>query len=176
MNTIDKAYRGFHYVKFTGMLVSGTTIFLMMLLIVVDVATRNLFNSSIFGSYEITQYFLMPVAFFPTLAYAYSSGIMPRLEMFTSRLKLLAQRNIQIFMLVIEFLLFGMLTYFGWQYAISGTREQLGFSMKGGVVSYYPILYFIPLGFLLLSIEILFLIIKSFAKKEPLLKTTDILD
>ncbi|KZE38803.1 hypothetical protein AV656_07835 [Bhargavaea cecembensis] len=171
MRTVDQAYRAFHYVKFAGLLLSGTTIFFMMAFIVIDVVTRNLMGSSVFGSYEITQYFLMPLAFFPALAYAYGSGIMPKLEMLTNRLKPVMRRNIAILMMGIELVLFSLLTFYGWQYALSGTREQLGFSMKGGIVTYYPILYFIPLGFLLLSIEILFLIIKSFGQKEPVLET-----
>lgn len=174
MTAIDKAYRVFHYVKYAGMLLSGTTIFLMMAFIVIDVITRNLMGSSVFGSYEITQYFLMPLAVFPALAYAYSSGIMPRLEMFTGRLNPSAQLSISVFMMIVELILFSMLTYYGWQYAISGTQEQLGFSMKGGIVPYYPILYFIPLGFLLLTIEILFLIVKSISERKLALKSTDL--
>lgn len=170
---MNRAYSIFEKVKIGGLILSGTTIFLMMLFIVADVALRNLLNASLLGSYEITQYFLMPVAFFPGLAYAYSSGIMPRIEMFVMKLKKRFQRNIFLALLILELVLFLMLTFYGLQYALMGTQESLGFSMKGTIISYYPILYFVPLGFLLLSIEILFLLAKNVQSSTPTLTVND---
>jgi TRAP-type C4-dicarboxylate transport system permease small subunit len=170
---LNRAYKIFEKVKVGGLILSGITIFLMMLFIVADVALRNLLNASLLGSYEITQYFLMPLAFFPGLAYAYSSGIMPRIEMLVVKLKNRFQRNIFIALLIVELILFLMLTFYGLQYALIGTQEALGFSMKGTIITYYPILYFVPLGFLLLSIEILFLISKNFQSSTPTLSVND---
>ncbi|KKK39902.1 hypothetical protein WQ57_01085 [Mesobacillus campisalis] len=166
---MSRAYNVFEKVKIGGLILSGSTIFIMMLLIVGDVALRNLVNASLLGSYEITQYFLMPLAFFPGLAYAYGSGIMPRVEMMVVKLKNKFRRNIFLALLIFEFILFLMLTFYGFQYALIGTQESLGFSMKGTIITYYPILYFVPLGFLLLSIEILFLILKNFRTDTPTL-------
>ncbi|WP_156289636.1 TRAP transporter small permease [Oceanobacillus salinisoli] len=163
------AYKIFNKIKIGGLILSGSTIFIMMLFIVADVALRNMLNSSVLGSYEITEYLLMPLAFFPGLAFAYSSGIMPRVEMFVVKLKIGHQRNIFIALLILEMILFLLLTFYGFQYALTGTEEILGFSMKGTIIPYYPILYFVPLGFLLLSIEIFFLIIKNFQSEKPTL-------
>ncbi|MGM0903111.1 MAG: TRAP transporter small permease [Bacillota bacterium] len=171
---MNKAYKVFEHIKLGGLILSGSTIFIMMLFIVADVILRNLLNASLLGSYEITQYFLMPLAFFPGLAFAYSSGIMPRIEMFVVKLKIRHQHNIFMILLVLELILFLLLTFYGLQYALIGTQEMLGFSMKGTIISYYPILYFVPLGFLLLSIEILFLIIKNAHTKEPTLSVNKI--
>ncbi|WP_053362648.1 TRAP transporter small permease [Bacillus sp. FJAT-27251] len=170
---MSRAYNVFEKIKIGGLILSGSTIFIMMLLIVGDVALRNLVNASLLGSYEITQYFLMPLAFFPGLAYAYSSGIMPRVEMMVVKLKNKFRRNIFLALLIFEFILFLMLTFYGFQYALIGTQESLGFSMKGTIITYYPILYFVPLGFLLLSIEILFLILKNFRTDSPTLSVND---
>lgn len=170
---MNRAYHIFEKIKIGGLILSGSTIFIMMLLIVGDVALRNLVNASVLGSYEITQYFLMPLAFFPGLAYAYSSGIMPRVEMMVIKLKNKFRRNIFLALLIFEFILFLMLTFYGFQYALIGTQESLGFSMKGSIIEYYPILYFVPLGFLLLSIEILFLIVKNFQSNSPSLRISD---
>jgi len=170
---LNSAYNIFEKFKVGGLVLSGITIFLMMLFIVADVALRNVLNASLLGSYEITQYFLMPLAFFPGLAYAYSSGIMPRIEMVVVKLTNRVQRNIFLALLIFEFILFLMLTIYGFQYALMGTQESLGFSMKGTIIPYYPILYFVPLGFLLLSIEILFLIAKNFKSSTPTLSVND---
>lgn len=163
------AYNIFNKVKLGGMYLSGITIFIMMLFIVADVALRNLTNASVLGSYEITEHLLMPIAFFPGLAFVYSSGIMPRIEMVVVKLKNTHQRKIFIAMLLLELILFLLLTFYGLQYALTGTEEMLGFSMKGNIIPYYPILYFVPLGFLLLAVEIFFLIIKNVQSKKPTL-------
>lgn len=169
---MDKAYNLFKYIKLGGMYLSGLTIFIMMFIIVLDVMLRNIFHLNVIGSYEISQYFLMPLAFFPSLAYVYSSGIMPRLEMIVEKFRYISQRYILIFLFVIELILFLLLTYYGLQYALSGTREVLAFTMRGTVIPFYPVLYFVPLGFLLLSIEIVFLIIKNIMSEYPILKAS----
>lgn len=167
---MEKAYNLFRYIKLGGMYLSGFTIFIMMFIIVLDVVLRNIFNLNVIGSYEISQYYLMPLAFFPALAYVYSSGIMPRLEMLVERFRNAWQRYILIFLFVIELILFLLLTYHGLQYALNGTKEVLAFTMKGKVIPFYPVLYFVPLGFLLLSIEIMFLIFKNIISEMPILK------
>ncbi|MBU8907920.1 TRAP transporter small permease [Desertibacillus haloalkaliphilus] len=165
--SIKRAYAIFEKVKIVGLYVSGGTIFFMMLFIVTDILSRNLFKSSLLGAYEITQYYLMPLAVFPALAYAYGTGIMPRIGILVSKLKQTYQKWITVLLLGFELVLFLLLTYYGWQYALIGTSETLGFSSGGEILPIYPVLYFVPLGFFMLSIEVFFLLIKNLYSKKP---------
>lgn len=167
---MNALYNIFEKFKLGGMYLSGVTIFLMMLFIVSDVTLRNLFNASLLGSYEITEHLLMPIVFFPSLAYVFSSGIIPRIEMVVIKINMSYQRVIFIILLIVELILFLLLTYYGLKYALDGTRDLFGFSMRGNIISYYPILYFVPIGFLLLSIEILFIIYENMRSDKPTLQ------
>lgn len=167
---MNALYNIFEKLKLIGVYLSGSAIFIMMLFIVADVTLRNLFKASLLGSYEITEYLLMPIVFFPSLAYVFSSGILPRIELLVIKFNQSYQRIIFIGFLVIELVLFSLLTFYGMKYALVGTKDLVGFSMRGSIISYYPILYFVPIGFLLLTIEILFIIIKNFQSKKPTLQ------
>ncbi|MBM7633199.1 TRAP transporter small permease [Geomicrobium sediminis] len=162
---MNAAYKGIEKIKFVGLIISGAAISLMMILIALDVLLRTVFQLPTVGSYEIAQYFLMPLAFFPGLAYVYSSGIMPRLEMLVQKFKDRQQYIISIALVSLELILFLMLTIFAFQYAWVGFVEGVAFSMKGAVIPYYPVLFVIPAGFLLLTIEIFFVLLRNIQTK-----------
>lgn len=65
----------FDKVKKIGIYISGFFIIVMMSYIVADVVTRNLFNFSLIGSIEFVQYYLMPLAIFPAIAFTYGRAL-----------------------------------------------------------------------------------------------------
>ncbi|GKV65223.1 hypothetical protein NCCP2331_13760 [Sporosarcina sp. NCCP-2331] len=82
-----KLYSLFEKIKFFGMLLSGVTVFIMMLYTSADVLLRNIFGTSMLSAYEISQNYFMPLAVFPALAYAFGVGMMPRIEFLITKVK-----------------------------------------------------------------------------------------
>ncbi len=123
-------------------------------------------GSSLIGGYEIIENILMPLAVFPALAIAQSSGIIPRIDIFVSKLSNRFQYLIHLFLVVIEIIIYSMLTVYGWQSAWMNTIENASFSASGMLIPIYPFLYLAALGFGLLVIENLFILIKSVIDKK----------
>lgn len=77
---MNAAYKGFEKIKFIGLIISGAAISLMMILIALDVLLRTVFQLPTVGSYEIAQYFLMPLAFFPGSPMCTAQALCPDLK------------------------------------------------------------------------------------------------
>ncbi|WP_078428348.1 TRAP transporter small permease [Alkalihalobacterium alkalinitrilicum] len=168
-----KSYKVFNRIKFIGLIISGMGIFLMMVFIVGDVLSRNFFNKSIPGGYEIVRNYFMPVSIFPALAYAYSTGIFPRITMVVSRFSKNYQRFNVIVMLAAEGILFTLLAWYGLQYALEGVREGLAFPAGGKLYPLYPFIFLVPIGAGLLIIEVIFILIKNLYEKEPSMRVLE---
>lgn len=151
----EKVMKVHDFIKKIGVLVSGITVLGMMFLIVTDVVLRNIFSSPISGTYEIVQYYLMPLAIFPALAFTYSSGVLPRLSEVVEKLpKRFNQVNCQL-IVVIEIVIFTLLTIYGWKYAMSGVADKMAIPVSGNLIPLYPIYFLVPIGFALVLIEVL---------------------
>ena len=135
--------------------ISGLSIMAMMLLVTIDVILRNIFSSSIPGSYEISEKYLMPLIIFPILYYVYNSNSLPNMDFILTKLKLKIRNIVQIITYSIEILIFIALTIFSWQKAIVSTNELLAFPAAGKMLPLYPFYYLVPLGFGLLAIGVL---------------------
>ena len=168
-----KSYKVFERIKKVGLYVSGITIFIMMSFIVIDVFMRTVFHSSILGSFEFVQYYLMPLAVFPALAYTWGSGILPRINIYISRTREQFQRTIAVILLFVELLLFVLLTYFGWEYAMKAFTESISFTAGGKMYPLYPVIFFVPVGFGFVILEIIFLLMKNLKQKEVSFKVLE---
>ncbi|WP_431028915.1 TRAP transporter small permease [Lysinibacillus sp. LZ02] len=137
-------------------------VFTMMLLITADVFMRNVFGIPVPGVYEITENFLMPLVVFPALGYTYWVGILPRLTELVSK----APRKFQLvhhyLLLVLDTVVFALLTYYGFQFALSGLNIGMAIPVAGKLVPIWPFYFLVPLGFFLVLIEVLM----RFVKKE----------
>ncbi|AQQ54719.1 TRAP transporter small permease subunit [Planococcus lenghuensis] len=169
MDTLWKSYRIFNYIKLTGIWISGIFLLVMMGFIVYDVAARNLFAGSINGGFEIVQNYLMPLVVFPGLAYAYSSGVLPKMDLIIERIPVNAQRTLVIVLILIELFVLVLLVEFTWEFAMNGLERQEGFPAAGRLYPLYPLFFLIPVSFALIVIENLFLLIRNFRIKEPTL-------
>ena len=160
-----KFKNGFNYIKTSGLVLSAIGIVIIMLTIAIDVFLRNVFNSSISGNYELIQKYLMPLVVFPAMAITYASGIMPRLGMIVEKFSPKIQYVIHMIISLIDFLIMVLLIYYTWNYAMQALAAKVTFPAGGAMYPLYPILFIVPIGFVLLAIEIL-LTMMSATKKS----------
>jgi len=148
-------YHAFDKVKSFGMIFSGSVVFLMMLYTCVDVVFRNIQGYSPLYAYEISQSYFMPLIVFPGLAYTFSSGIMPRIDLLIVKFRESIQKTVYIIMYVIELVLLLALIVFGSQYLLSAIEKSQSFTAGGANLLLWPVILFVPIGFLLVFIEIM---------------------
>ncbi|MDE5412120.1 TRAP transporter small permease [Alkalihalobacterium chitinilyticum] len=146
--------------KLIGVYTGGIAVVIMMFLIVADVFMRNIFTSPISGTYEIVQFFLMPMAIFPALAYTYSSGVLPRLGELVEKAPQSFQKISKWLIIIIEVVIFTLLTIYGWKFAMAGVGDQMAVAVGGKLTPVYPVYFLIPIGFGLIVLEVLLSAIK----------------
>lgn len=162
MKTIEKIA---HWFRVVGISLASFAIAAMVLMIVVDVTMRNVFKIPIQGTYEIVQYFLMPLAIFPTLAFAYQSGVLPRLSELVEKLPKRFQQINRIIIYVIELVVFLLLTYYSILFALSGIQDQMAIPVAGNLLPVYPLYIIVPISFAAVVVEILLSIYRTYFKK-----------
>ena len=161
VNKLLSGYRAFGHLKLAGALVSGISIFGMMLFIVADVVSRNFLSGSISGSFEIAQNYFMPLSVFPALGYVYASGILPKMDLLMPKVKRGLQDAVVYFLLVLELVIFALLTYYTFVYAISGLERSVAFPAGGTLYPLWPLFFLVPFGFTLVIIETLFVLVNN---------------
>ena len=162
---IERIEKIHHSLKVIGVYTGGIAAILMMLVIVSDVFLRNVFNSPLSGAYEIVQFYLMPLAIFPALAYTYSSGILPKLTELIEKAPRTFQNLTTYIILAIELIIFVLLTIYGWRFAMAGVSDQMAVPVGGQLLPLFPIYFVVPIGFGLVFIEVLISGIKELQKK-----------
>lgn len=158
---MTNAYRIWGFVKLAGALVSGLAIFGMMCFIVADVVSRNFLGGSISGSFEIAQNYFMPLSVFPALAYVYGSGVLPKMDLLMHRFPRVAQDVVVHLLLVVELVVFGLLTYYTWGYAINGMEREVAFPAGGSLYTLWPLFFMVPVGFAMIVVETLFVFVRN---------------
>ncbi|WP_375000639.1 TRAP transporter small permease [Aeromicrobium sp. CTD01-1L150] len=158
MQQLKTAYRAWSHVKLVGALVSGVAIFAMMLFIVADVVSRNYLGGSIAGSFEVAQNYFMPLAVFPALAYVYSSGVLPRMDLLRDRLPQAVEAATIHVLVVLELIVFALLVHYTWGYAMSGMDRGVAFPAGGSLYTLWPLFFLVPIGFAMVLIETLFVL------------------
>lgn len=161
MSGLDRAYRAYGHVKLAGALLSGLAIFGMMVLIVADVVSRNWLGGSISGSFEIVENYFMPVAVFPALAYVYGSGVLPRMDLLMHRAKRGLQDSVVYLLLVLEVVLFSVMAWYSWGYATTGMERESAFPAGGELYPLWPLYFLVPLGFVMVVVETLFVLVNN---------------
>lgn len=169
MSGLWKAYKIFHYIKLAGVWISGLSVLAMMLMIVYDVAMRTLFSSSIRGGFEIIQNYMMPLVVFPGLAYVYSSGVLPKMDLILEKLNDKAQKILIYLMLLLELFVLVLIVQFSWEYAMSGLERNTAFPAAGTLYILYPFFFLIPIAFAMIVVENVFILIRNILDKKPTL-------
>lgn len=163
---MERVYSMFQKAKMIGVFVSGVAILGMMIAIVADVISRNITGSSILGVYEVTQNYLMIAAIFPALPYVYSEGIMPKMELLLDKVSVKIQEGLIYFILLLEVIAYTVMFYYSLQYALTGFEGKTGFMAGGKIYPLYPILFLIPISFISMLFETIFIIVKNIRTKR----------
>lgn len=157
-------YNYFGKVKSLGMYFSGSIVFIMMLYTCADVVFRNIQGYSPLYAYEISQSYFMPLMVFPGLAFAFSVGIMPKIELLLEKFSFKTQKIINIALFVVEVILISMLLVFGFQYMMHAIQTGQSFTAGGTNFPLWPVILFVPLGMFLVLIEVIFQLIRAMYK------------
>ncbi|HHY21825.1 MAG TPA: TRAP transporter small permease subunit [Bacilli bacterium] len=173
MNRMLKIYEIFEVIKKIGLFISGISILGMAFLIFYDVLVRNLFSGSIRGGFEIVQNYFMPLVVFPSLAFVYSSGVIPKMDIIIGKLGDKEKKYIIFIMLLLEIFILILIVQFSWQYAMNGLERKIAFPAAGTLYPLYPVLFTIPIAFALITIENIFIFIRNILEKKPTLLVID---
>ncbi|MFC5585063.1 TRAP transporter small permease [Nitratireductor kimnyeongensis] len=136
-------------------IISALALAAMVIFTSADIALRNFTGSSIPGSYEYVQRYLMPLLVFPALAHAYESNILPSTTLLTDRMSPTARQALFVLFRLIDIAIFALITWFGLQYALDATSREAAFLAGGNMVPLYPVLYIVPAGTGLLVLELI---------------------
>lgn len=166
MGTIERIYQIFNKLKLIGVWISGIALVGMMFFIVLDVILRNVFSNSINGGFEIVQNYFMPLAVFPALAYIYSSGVLPKMDILLERFSEKFQKFIIVVMLLMEVFVLAIMFQFTMEYAISGLERKMSFPAAGSLYPVYPLFFFVTIGFFMILIENIFVLIRNFTQEK----------
>ena len=167
MKQVWNIYKFFNYIKLIGVGISFIAVLGMVFTISYDVFMRTVFSTSIRGGFEIIQNYFLPIIVFPSLAYVYSSGILPRMDMLIERFNTKVQQLIVYILLALEIFVLILIVQFSWEYAVDGLQKKSAFSAGGSMYPLYPLYFFIPIAFMLMIIENIFVIIQNIQRKKP---------
>ena len=170
---LTRSYHVFGYAKVAGAVVSGIALFGMMVWIVLDVASRNLRGTSISGSFEFTQNYFMPLAVFPALAFVYASGVLPRMDLLVPKFGYRVQKVTSLVLLAIEIVLLALLTYYTWDYAMSGMERGTAFPAGGNLYPIWPAYFLAPIGLGMALVEVAFSTARNILGRVTALDMTD---
>lgn len=173
MKGVWNAYKVFNYIKYIGVFISGISVLGMMFVISYDVFSRSILSQSIRGGFEIIQNYFMPLVVFPALAYVYSSGVLPKMDLVLEKLGNKTKKTVIYILLLIELFIFSLVVYFSWEYAVDELGRKAAFPAGGTMYPLYPIFFFIPVAFAMIIIENIFVLIRNIEKEEPTLLIDD---
>ena len=141
----------------------------MTLMVVIDVTGRFVFNEPLPATVDASELILPYLAFIP-LAYTLATDAHMRLTMFTDRLPLSAQRGLKIFVNIMGFVFFALLTIYGW-YNFWGSfliREQMAAPIY---LPWYVGKFALPIGTALISIQYLIQLAQALSKSSGKVET-----
>jgi len=143
-----------------GRWVGMVTMVAIIVLVTVDVIMRGACSKPLMGSYELVQYFMVPLAFFALFYTTYEKAHIA-VSVMTERLKPRAKTVIYIFGYVVSLVLFALIT---WQSVMYGLRlfnsgEE---SLALGIPS-YPFAFIVALGTAFTCLVLLANLIESIA-------------
>lgn len=156
-----EAYDIHSKVKKIGVWIAGVATFFMMIFICADVFMRNITGSSIPGSYEIIQGYIMALTTFTAIPYAYSAGVMPRVDLIVNKFKPHNKQLAINCMLIIDIIIFVAFTIISAKYAVKSFVDKTTFIAGTKYYPVYPLHIMPPVAFILIVIEDLFVLTRN---------------
>lgn len=155
MNMLNR-YRKFQTIERIGAIISGIGVFVLMLFIVGDVLLRNVVGISIPGNFEIVQNYLLPVIVFPALAWVSASGVMPNMDLLLPRLSDSTRNRTVMVIVGVEIVVIAIVLVATTGFAIWNLVAGSSFLAGISLLPQWPAQLLVPVGFLLLLIELCF--------------------
>src|SRR5699024_449400 len=109
----------------------------------------------------ISENYFMPMSVFPALAYTFGKGVMPRINLIVSKFKRKYQLFLSIVLIIIEIIIFSLLTIYGWEYFIDILNSHKTFTVGVNQLPLSYVAVFVSIGFGLVVIEQIFLLVKN---------------
>lgn len=166
---VEAAYGWWRKVTLVGAMLSGLAVFGLMCFIVADVVSRNFLGGSISGSFEIAQNYFMPLAVFPAMAYVYGTGVLPKMDLLMHRFPVAAQNAVVHLLLLLELVVFAVLTYYTWIFAVDGMDRGVSFPAGGDLYTLWPLFFLVPLGFVMVLVETVFVALHNIGRERATL-------
>jgi TRAP-type C4-dicarboxylate transport system permease small subunit len=144
--------QGIGWLSRAGMAIGMGWVLLMMFLTTLDVALRYFFSSPIPGALEVSEVML---AIFGILgiAYTHGAGANVRVTMLVEKLPFRAAAVMNLVTALLSFQIIAMLVWYG---VVMGVEEyQFGTTTDSLGIPLYAVHFLLPVGALLLSLEIL---------------------
>ncbi|MFC1981588.1 TRAP transporter small permease [Chloroflexota bacterium] len=137
---------------------AGFLLFSVLIMVVATATGRYIARIEVVpSSMPIIENICLPAMVFLGLAISYRMGIFPRFDGLVKRLPEVSQAIVRLLMSLLELIAFGMVAVYGWEGALLGMSQGLGFI--AGVlmvkVPIWPIMFTVPIGAGLLSFEAL---------------------
>jgi TRAP-type C4-dicarboxylate transport system permease small subunit len=143
--------KGIGWLSRVGMAIGMGWVLLMMFLTTLDVVLRYFFSSPIPGALEVSEIML---AIFGILgiAYTHGAGANVRVAMLVEKLPVRAAAVLNLLTGLLSFQIIVMLVWYG---VVMGVEEyQFGTTTDSLKIPLYPLHFLLPVGALLLSLEI----------------------
>lgn len=166
MNPIQKIVE--HVISWTT-IVAGAAITLMMLHISFDVLLRYASGRGMPGTLSIVSYYYMVIAAFVPLAFAELRNAHIQMELITDLLPSREGRILQGWVLVPTALVTGVLTWRGFEIALSQTRIGAAQIQGSSSIPVWPAYYALPLGAGLMTILVVLRFLSFLKGRQNLL-------
>jgi TRAP-type C4-dicarboxylate transport system permease small subunit len=154
---------------------ASIAIFLMMVFVLISSVGRYITGTVIIpGLIEMTGFYLMPLAVFPAFAYSYMSGTFPMVDNLANKCPERVQFWIKGLYLLLEVILFALVTYFTLEYALIGTAKNMQMRAGANLWPLYPFFYTAPYGFALLTLKAATAFLKLLKNKEEIISTVQV--
>ena len=157
MSVFKKIHNGVLYkIELALAYLSGIAVLAMMFHLTLDVLMRNILGVSITGTYEITQYYYMPIAALPCMAYVYRNNVLPVFDGVVSKISGRLKTASLVFIFVVEVVSFYLLARYAVNTAINNYVNNASFTSGGKIMPTWWVAFFMPVSYGLMFIECIF--------------------
>ncbi|MGI5912151.1 MAG: TRAP transporter small permease [Syntrophomonadaceae bacterium] len=154
--------------------IAEIAIFAIMIAVVLTAFGRYVLGYMIIpGLYEITGFYLMPLAIFFSFASSYMSGTFPYINNIILKCPRRIQHLAKLFCLFAETVLFTVVTYYTLQFALIGTAKKIAIRAGTELWPLYPFYYIAPIGFGLMMLKAFILFLKQIKNEEDVISASD---
>lgn len=137
-------------------IIGGAVCIFMAAFLCISVFAQRVLLQPITGVYEICQYVVMPLTALPGFAYAFHHDLLPKFDLLSHKDIPVWQWFCLIVNAAVEILVFALMTYGAWRFAINGTIDKITTFAGSKIFPLYPFYWFSPLGFTALEIAVVF--------------------